>query len=458
MPRRLALACWLICLCIASPFAALADDNVTEFFLDNGLHVVVIEDHRAPAVVHMMWYRIGAADEPTGQSGIAHFVEHLMFKATETLATGEFSEIVEANGGTDNAFTSWDYTGYFQRVAADRLDLMMQMEADRMTGLVFDADEVRTERAVILEERAQRTDSSPGALFNEQMRAAMFLNHPYGRPIIGWRHEMENLSLDDAQAFYETHYAPNNAILIVAGDITPDDVQRMAQNHYGPIAPSAVSHNRTRPQEPPHNAFRRVTYEDAQVARPYVAVSYLAPSRETGAQDEAAALRLLAELLGGSGQTSLLATTLQISQERSLFTAAYYDATNLDSSTFTLINMPVPGQSLPQAEADLHRVIAEFLENGVDQAQFDRVQFQVHAAQIYARDSARGLAQEYGAALTTGLTVQDVQTWPDIIAATTPDDVMAAARRLFDGTHTVTGYLTRPDAPPTAIQTTGGTQ
>jgi zinc protease len=443
MLRRMGLALGLM----LSPLAAQAASEVTEFMLDNGMQVVVIEDHRSPAVTHMVWYPVGAADERPGVSGIAHFLEHLMFKATDDLESGEFSDIVEANGGSDNAFTSWDYTGYFQRVAADRLGLMMQMEADRMTDLVLDPVEVDTERSVILEERAQRVDSNPGGLFNEQMRAAMYMNHPYGRPIIGWRHEMETLSLEDAREWYETYYAPNNAILIVAGDATPEDVRALAEQHYGPIPPSTTLPERVRPSEPPHIADRRLVLEDSRVANPYVAVSYLAPSREPGAQQDAAALTLLAEILGGSGQTSVLSSTLQLDEERALFSAAFYDGTNLDHSTFSLINMPVPGVTLQDAEADLHRVVAQFLEDGIDQDQFDRIQFQVLAANIYQDDNVDGVARSYGQALTSGLTVADVQAWPDVLAATTPDDVMQAARRLFTETSTVTGYLTRPEQP-----------
>jgi zinc protease len=429
---------------MAAPAAAQAAGDVTEFVLDNGMQVVVIEDNRTPAVTHMVWYPVGAADEPPGVSGVAHFLEHLMFKATDDLASGEFSATVEANGGSDNAFTSWDYTGYFQRVASDRLGLMMQMEAERMTDLVLNEDEVRTERSVILEERAQRTDSSPGALFNEQMRAALYLNHPYNRPIIGWRHEMEELSLEDARDWYETFYAPNNAILIVAGDTTPEEVRRLAEEHYGAIPASDTVPERIRPMEPPHNADRRVVFEDERVANPYVAVSYLVPERDPGNQEDAAALFMLANILGGSGQTAVLSRVLQNEEQRSLFAAAYYSPVSLDDTTFTVLNMPMPGIPLEEAEADLHRVLEQFLENGIDPVQFDRIKFQVEAAQIYGEDDVDGLAREYGRALTSGLTVADVQAWPEVIAATTPEDVMAMAERVFNQAHSVTGYLRRP--------------
>ncbi|MEY4697812.1 MAG: hypothetical protein RIT14_2240, partial [Pseudomonadota bacterium] len=290
MPKTPALNAGFFLLCLGAALPAAAAEDVTAFALDNGLDVVVIEDHRAPVVVQMVWYKVGAADEPKGKSGIAHFLEHLMFKGTDELASGEFSDAVEAQGGSDNAFTSWDYTAYFQRVAADRLDLMMKMEADRMVDLRLPSDEVLTERDVILEERNQRTDSSPGALLSEQMRAAQYLHHPYGTPIIGWRHEMEGLTQADAEAFYKAHYAPNNAILVVAGDVTPEAVRAMAETHYGAIPASPLIQPRERVAEPPQIAERRMTLADPRVSEPYITRTYLAPERDPGDQKTAAAL------------------------------------------------------------------------------------------------------------------------------------------------------------------------
>ena len=245
-------------------------DTVSTFKLDNGMDVVVIEDHRAPVVVHMVWYRIGAADESPGHSGIAHFLEHLMFQGTKDVAPGDLSKIVAAQGGSDNAFTTQDYTAYFQRVAADRLELVMKLESDRMHNLNLTEKDVTTERQVILDERNERTDSDPGALLTEQMSAAQYLNHPYGVPVIGWRHEMEQLTRQDALDFYQANYAPNNAILIVAGDVKPDDVLALAKKYYGPIPPSDKIHPRVRPTEPPQLAERRMVLADPRVAQPYV--------------------------------------------------------------------------------------------------------------------------------------------------------------------------------------------
>ncbi len=429
---------------LTAPAGAKGDEQVTSFTLDNGMEVVVIEDHRAPVVVHMVWYRAGSADEPRGVSGVAHFLEHLLFKGTETLEPGEFSKTVAENGGSDNAFTSLDYTGYFQRVAADRLGLMMQMEADRMVKLQIGPEDILTEREVIIEERNQRVENNPGALFREQRNAALYMNHPYGTPIIGWRHEMETLDLDDALAFYRQYYAPNNAVLIVAGDVTPDGVRALAEQHYGPLPANPDLAPRQRVEEPAHLAERRMVFRDPRVAQPYVTRSYLAPERDPGAQETAAALTLLAEVLGG-GQTSVLTQALQFEAQTAVYAGAFYDATSLDDTSFGLIVVPAAGVSLEQAEAEMDRVIAEFLDTGIDAAQLERIKFQIKAQQIYARDDIDRLARRYGNALTSGLTIADVQAWPDVLQAVTEEDILAAARQVFDRTRSVTGYLMGDD-------------
>jgi zinc protease len=429
---------------VAATAPAIAE-TVTDFTLPNGLQVVVIEDHRAPVVTQMIWYRVGAADEPIGHSGIAHFLEHLMFQGTEKVAAGDFSATVERQGGDDNAFTSWDYTSYFQRIATDRLDLMMEMEADRMRNLRLTEDDVTTEREVILSERSQVTDSSPGALLNEQTRAAMFLNHPYGIPIIGWRHEMAALTRDDAYAMYAKFYAPNNATLVIAGDVDPANVRALAEKHYGPLTPSEGIGPRVRAMEPPALAERRVILKDPRVSEPYVIRSYLAPIRKSGDQSEAAALAVLAELLGGSGTTSELARALQFDTQKAVYSSAFYDGTAVDYATFGLVVMPAPDVSLQEAEDAMDKVLADFIVKGPDAEAFARIKTQVRASQIFARDDVGGLAREYGAALTVGLTVDDVETWPDALQAVTVQDVVAAAKAVFDRKASVTGWLMRDE-------------
>ena len=422
-----------------------ATDQVTTFRLDNGMQVVVVEDHRVPVVQHMVWYRAGSADEPVGQSGVAHFLEHLLFKGTDKLAPGEFSATVAANGGRDNAFTSYDYTAYFQRVAADRLELMMQMESDRMVNIRLSQEDIATEREVILEERNQRTDNNPRALFGEQLNAAQYLNHRYGQPIIGWRHEMEELDMEDALSFYGTYYAPNNAILVVSGDVDPAEVKRLAQTYYGAIpANPDLPAIRQRSKEPPQTAERRLIYKDLRVAQPYLQRSYLAPERDPGAQEKAAALYLLSELLGG-GTTSYLANALQFDQQMAVYTGAFYSGMSLDDTSFDFIVVPADGVSLEEAEAALDASVSRFLEEGVDLAQLERIKLQLRASEVYARDNAEGIANRYGRALTSGLTIEDVQAWPRILQSVTPDEIIAVAQEVLRPEVSVTGYLMRQE-------------
>jgi zinc protease len=431
------------------PLPVLAAENITTFTLKNGMEAVVITDRRAPVVTHMVWYRAGAADEPPGKSGVAHLSEHLMFKGTKKFGPGEFSRIVSANGGSENAFTSYDYTGYFQRVAADRLELMMEMESDRMRNLVLTEEDVLTERDVVLEERNSRTENNPGALFGEQRSAALYLNHPYGIPIIGWKHEIAQLELDDILTFYRKFYAPNNAVLVVAGDVDPVEVKRLAEKYYGALKPSPDLKPRKRPTEPPQIAARRLEFADSRVSQPYVIRTYLAPERNPGDQKTAAALTMLAKLLGGSGLSSVLGQKLQLEQEKALHTSAFYDGLSLDKSGFGLVMVPVEGVSLREAEDLMDGVLAEFMLTGVDEVHLARLKAQARASQVYARDSVGGIARRYGESLTSGLTVEDVEAWPDIIQAVTPEEIMAAAEMVFDRKKSVTGWLMRDEAEAT---------
>ena len=429
------------------PAATRADkDAVTTFELENGMQVVVVEDNRAPVVQHMVWYRAGSADEPVGSSGVAHFLEHLLFKATDTLADGELSATVAANGGRDNAFTSYDYTAYFQRVAADRLELMMRMEADRMRNIRFTEENVATERRVIIEERNQRTENNPRSLFSEQMNAAQYLNHRYGVPIIGWMHEMESLDKEDALGFYNTYYYPNNAILVVSGDVDPDEVKRLAETYYGVIPPNPDLPERIRSEEPPQTAERRVIFRDPRVAQEYVSRSYLAPERDPGDQTAAAALTILAEVLGG-GQTSYMTEKLQFDEQIAVWSGAFYRGTSRDDTTFDVVIVPVPGLSLQEAEDAMDAVLAQFLIDGVDPEQLERIKYQLRASEIYERDDVDSTARRYGAAMAVGLSVEDIQAWPDILQAVTADDIMDAARSVLNRNASVTGWLTRPATP-----------
>ena len=435
----------LLSIFVLLPIGSTADisTQVTDFRLENGMQVIVIEDHRAPVVIHMVWYKAGSGEEDPGVSGVAHFLEHLLFKQTKTMGAGEFSRIVAENGGSDNAFTSYDYTAYFQRITVDKLPFMMKMESDRMINLDLGPDDILTERDVILEERNQRVENSPSALFSEQRRAALFLNHPYGRPVIGWRHEMESLSLEDALAFYRQFYAPNNAVLVVGGDVLPEAVFELARQTYGVIPANPDLLPRDRPQEPPQISARRMTYFDERVAQPYVARTYLAPERNPGDQSVPAALTLLAEILGG-GQTSVLAQKLQFEAQTAVYTTAFYGGTALDDANFGFVIVPSDSVPLEEAEAALDQAIVEFLKEGVDLDKLNRLKRQFRASEIYARDSVSGLANAYGAALTSGLSLDDIHDWPNILQAVTQDDIMAAAKLVLKEQKSVTGWLMKP--------------
>jgi zinc protease len=412
---------------------------VTTFTLENGMEGVVIEDRRAPVATHMVWYRVGAADEPPGQSGVAHYLEHLMFKGTDMIPEGAFSKIVAENGGQDNAFTSRDFTGYFQRIASDRLAVVMEMEADRMRNLRVSEAQALTERDVILEERSQVVDNDPGAQFGEQLSATLYKHHPYRVPVIGWRAEMETLTLEDALAFYERFYAPDNAILVVAGDVDPAEVQALAEKYYGPHEPSGRPRE-ARVQEPPHRAARRVEMRDARVRQPYMLRQYLAPSRVSGDAETAAALSILAEVLGGSGITSRMGRALQVEQEIAIASSAFYSSLALDDSAFGVYAMPADGVAPADLEAAVDAVIADLAANGPTEAELERARIGVQAAEIYAQDSQMGLARRFGAALASGLTVQDVLDWPAALKAVTAEDVKAAAA-LLRPEASVTGWL-----------------
>lgn len=424
----------------ATPALAEMPKGISHFTLPNGLEAVVIEDHRAPVVVQMVWYKIGSADETPGKSGIAHYLEHLMFKGTDKLGPGELSKTVTANGGMDNAFTSYDYTAYFQRIAADRLPLVMEMESDRMQNLKIGEDDWQAERQVVLEERSQRTDSDPGAQFGEERNAVQFYNHPYGRPVIGWRQEMEGLTRDDAIAWYGAHYAPNDAVLIIAGDVTAEKARELAQTYYGPIPAKPDTTRKARPQEPIQRSPRRMERSDPRVAQPVMIRTVLAPERNAGDQKTAAALSVLAELLAGSSQTSVLARDLVLTG-KALYVDASYDGLSVDPTTFALSLVPPPHVRPADAEAALDAALKAFVAQGPDPAQLERVKTQIRAARIYAQDSAHGRAYDYGQGLSTGLTVQDVNDWPDILADVSAEDIRAAAALVLENPATVTGWL-----------------
>src|SRR5712671_1141091 len=437
---------------IASAGSVLAQTTVTSerpasFTLNNGLQVVVIPDHRTPVVTQMMWYKVGSADETPGKSGLAHFLEHLMFKGTAKHPAGEFSQTVLKIGGNENAFTSTDYTGYFQRVPREQLARMMEFEADRMTGLILKDENVLPERDVVLEEFNMRVANNPDARLTEQIMAALYLNHPYGRPVIGWRQEIEKLDREDALAFYKRFYAPNNATLVIAGDVDAREVGPMVERTFGEVAPQpAIPVNRTRPQEPTPAAPRTVTLSDARVEQPSVRRYYLVPSAATAAAGESPALDVLAQLMG-SGSNSYLYRALVIDRPLAVSAGASYQSTALDDTQFTISASPKPGVEFAAVEQAIDAVIAEVAQNAVRAEDLERVKTQLIAAAIYAQDNQASLARWYGAALTTGLSIDDIRNWPDRIRAVTAEQVREAAQKWLDKKSSVTGYLIKDAAP-----------
>jgi zinc protease len=427
---------------VAGAGHAAAGADISHFVLANGLEVVVIADHRAPVATHMLWYKVGSADETPGKSGLAHFLEHLMFKGTARNPIGRFSQVVATIGGQENAFTASDYTGYFQRVPRDQLKAMMEFEADRMTGLVLTDDVVRPELNVVLEEQNMRVANNPGARLGEQMEAALYLNHPYGRPVIGWRHEIEQLNREDALAFYRRFYTPNNAILVIAGDVTPEQIRVLAEETYGKVPRVAEIKPRIRPQEPTQEAQRTVTLADPRVTQPSVSRYYLVPSSTSARPGESEALEVLAHILG-RGSNSRLYHTLVFGRGIAVNAGASYDGTAVDATRLSVYAMPKPGTGLAQLEEALDAVLAEIMDKGVTGEELDRSKNRMIADAIYANDNQRMMAQWYGAALATGATVEEVRAWPDRIRAVSADDVRAAARRWLDKRRSVTGYLVK---------------
>ena len=425
---------------VAAPGKSAAAERAHEFKLANGLDVVVIPDHRAPVVTQMVWYKVGAADEPPGSSGIAHFLEHLMFKGTDTIPTGQFSKIVARNGGEDNAFTNHDVTAYFQRVAKDRLPTVMAMEADRMANLRLSEEDVVTERNVILEERRSRVDNDPGSILQEQMMAALYANHPYGIPIIGWEHEIEALDRTDALTYYKRFYAPNNAILIVAGDVEPDEVKLLAENTYGKLKANSELNGRARPKEPEHYAPVKVTLEDPRAGRTTVQKYYLSPSYASAAPGEAEALDLLMRA-AASGSVSRIYKRLVIEGKRAANAGGWYSDSGLDSGRLGFYAIAAEGVSAEDLDAAIESVIEELRETGTTEDELDRARASYLAEFVYTSDSQSRMARQYGWRLSTGMTIEDVEDWPERLKRVTVDDVRNVARKYLIDKNSVTGYL-----------------
>lgn len=449
--RLWAYATFLIVFCLFSlPAQAEKTFNAESFYLKNGMKVVVIPNHRSPVVSHMVWYKVGAADEPAGKSGIAHFLEHLMFKGTKKIPDGHFSKQVKRMGGNDNAFTSQDFTAYYQNIAKDKLPDVMRMEADRMQNLTMTKEQVLSERDVIVEERLQRIDNHPQGRFQEQIMSHLYPNHPYSIPVIGWEHEIKQLTRQDALDFYKQYYAPNNAILIVAGDITAAELRPLATEIYGKIKKSKNIPPRTRPKPAPLIGETRFILKDSQVGRPMLQKIWRA---ERGQE----ALQILSEILGGS-TTSRLYSKLVVNQKLAVSISSSYDAVSLDETTFAIYATPAPDVTPEQLEQAIIGEIKTLIEKGITEEELKSAQDRAQAATTYFLDSLQGPALIFGRALTSGFDMDYPEYWRDRIGALTVEDINKAADKVFtDIPAPVTGLLL-PATPEPAADKEGGTK
>jgi len=416
-----------------------ASVKATQFTLKNGLQLVVIPDHRAAVVTHMVWYRVGGADDPPGLSGAAHFFEHLMFRGTKSVPNGELSKTVTRNGGQDNAQTSHDFTVFFQRIAKDRLALMMGLEADRMVNLDLSEGNVATERNVVLEERHLRIDSEPQALAEEQMEGALQLSHPYGRPVIGWEAEIRRIGRAEASEFYQHHYAPNNALVVVAGDVKPDEVEKLAEEKYGSVAPRQLAPRADVPL-PPRLAETRLNFALPGTKLPQLLRIYRVPGYVNSPRGTAEAMEVMTAILGG-GPTSRLYKTLVVDKKLAVDADASYDGYNRGPGELTISAVPREGVSFDTLEAAMDQVIAGLLRAAPEAGEFGRAKTKLVAEYTYQHDNQYLLAQDYGTALSIGLDIADVEDWPNRIRAVQAADVRKAAQNFLVKQEAVTGRM-----------------
>ena len=412
------------------------------------MQVLVIPDHRAPVVTQMVWFKVGGVDDPPGVSGLAHFFEHMMFRGTKTIPGDEYSQIIAKNGGDENAFTTHDFTAFYEQIASDRLKLAMDLEADRMANLDLSDNSVSTERDVVLEERRMRVDNNPQALLGEQMAAALHLSHPYGRPVIGWSEEVRRIDRVSAQDFYDHHYAPNNATLIVAGDVTPDQVRNLAQSEYGKVAAREIP-PRAEFSEPPRIAETRITVQRPDARVPIFTRTYRVPSYAQAAPGQAEGLELLSQIMGGD-QTAALYRILVEQKKLASDAGCNYDGFTRDAAEFSVYGVPRPGVSLETLEKAIDQVIQGFTAGAANAGDLTRAKTQLVASVTYRRDSQMAMATAYGTALMIRLTVDDVNKWPARIGAVDGNGVRKAAQTL-NKRDAVTAYLLPMPAAPKAM-------
>ncbi len=429
-------------------FAALA--NPYEKALANGLRVIVQEDRRAPTAVHMVWYRAGSMDEVDGTSGVAHVLEHMMFKGTKHLKSGEFNKRVAAAGGRDNAFTSLDYTAYFQQVPSVRLGEMMALEADRMANLVLDAKEFGQEIKVGMEERRLRTEDNPQAQVHEKQMAAAFQAHPYRRPIIGWMNDLESMTAADARDWYRRWYAPNNAYVIVVGDVNKDAVFRLAEKHYGRI-PARALPGRKPQREPAQIGIKRIEVK-APAKLPYLSMAWKVPMlRDLHKEREPYALEVLAAVLDGH-EAARFSRNLVRGSKIAVSAGAGYDATVRGEALFVVSGTPAEGRSVAELEAALRAEIARVASEGVSAQELERVKTQTIAAQVYKRDSMMAQAMEIGRLEAAGVHWRDIDTLLEKIRSVTAAEVQSVAKKYFEDATLTVAVLDPQPLPESAAK------
>ena len=433
-----------LALCV--PLAALA--NPFEQRLPNGLRVIVKEDHRAPTVAHMVWYHAGGMDESNGTTGVAHLLEHMMFKGTPSIGPGEFSRLVAAAGGRDNAFTSKDYTAYFQQIPKARLGQMMQLEADRMRHLNLDPKEFEQEIKVVMEERRLRTDDQPQALLYEQMMASAFQAHPYRVPVVGWMDDLENMQVQDARDWYERWYVPNNAFVVVVGDVDHRAVFALAEQHYGPIAPRALPTRK--PQlEPQQRGIRRLTVK-APAELPVVVMAYKVPVlRDVEKNVDPYALEMLAAVLDGHDAARF---SRRLIREQRLAVSANvgYDAISRGPGLFYLLGSPSEGKTRAELEAGFRSEIERVAKDGISAEELARARAQLIASQIYKLDSMFAQAMEIGQYETAGIPYTADKRLIEKLQAIRAEEVQAVAQKYFSDEQLTVAELDPqplPDSP-----------
>ena len=421
--------------------------NAETFTLDNGLQVVVIPNHRAPVVTHMLWYKVGAADEPQGDgvSGEAHFLEHLMFKGTKAIGPGKFSRLIRSMGGNDNAFTSWDYTAYYQSIAKERLPIVMAMEADRMININPPEKEIAPEHQVIIEERRQRTDNDPKALFSEQIRSILYNTSPYGIPIIGWKEEMPKITWDLAKNYHDKWYAPNNAILVVSGDVTLEEMKAFAQKYYGFLPKKEIGAH-IRPNVPRPAAPVTLEFHDKAVQQPVFMRAAIAPSFVQNKKD-AYALQVLQNVISGGASTRLY-QSLAVKQKIAVDIDMNYDESNRGQGSIWIYATPAEGVSLKKLEEAIDKEFRAMIKDGIAAEEVQKAKDRLIDGAIYARDSVTGPAMAIGQALASGASLDDVEYWPARISEVTPEDVTRVLKQYLDPDQPdyqpVTGYMLPP--------------